>query len=126
MNKTAIQLRIEAMVTNGMGYDSRTKFIQGRESKLSAVEKKLFNSSGITEEDVKDSRYGLRAHLAKLKAMNTLRKYSGSEGLLKRTRYRVSLGNQIASYEYERRNAIVLAGLRRLVDVKIISLLLRD
>ena len=126
MKKTPIQLQIEASVTNGMGYDSRTKFIQGRESKLGAVEKKLVNSSGITEENVKDSRYGLRAHLAKLNAMNTLRKYFDSEGLLKRARYRLSLGNQIASYEYERRNAIVLVGMKRLVDIKIISLSLRD
>src|SRR3989344_610300 len=71
MEKTPIQRRIEMSVTNGIGYDSQTQFIEGRWEKLGYLEKInawLF----VDEEDIKNSKEGLSAHLADLQSKTRL------------------------------------------------------
>lgn len=121
-----MQLLIESVVTSGAGYDNRTRFVQGREKELGWVGRKMVREYGITEEDVKNSRYGLRAHLARMKAMDTLKIYHNSPGGIRRTRQRLSLGNQIARYENERTRAIVECGMRRIVEFMCIGRILAN
>ncbi|MDP1695704.1 MAG: hypothetical protein Q8L29_02210 [archaeon] len=61
MKQTAIQERIEYIVTNGLRYDSRTEFIDGREKEIGWLDRNL-----VSEKKVKNSPEGLQAHLAEL------------------------------------------------------------
>jgi len=61
MKQTFIQERIEYIVTNGSGYDSRTRFIECREKELGFIERNL-----VSEDSVKNSPEGLQAHLVNL------------------------------------------------------------
>ncbi len=61
-NPSNIQKRIEYLVTNGLGYNSQTKFLNGREdlSLLERFSKKFLKNR---EENIKNTFYGLRTHL---------------------------------------------------------------
>ncbi|MBS3091683.1 hypothetical protein J4217_04540 [Candidatus Pacearchaeota archaeon] len=63
MEKTEIQRKIENVVTNGLGYHSRTKFLTDE----TVTDKYILLGQCFLDEDfVKNSRGGLRAHLADL------------------------------------------------------------
>jgi len=61
-----IQEFIEYKVTNGLGYDSETKF--DKERKVENTEMVFSRLYSITEEDVKNTEKGLKAHLFDMQA----------------------------------------------------------
>lgn len=63
-----IQEFIDYKVTNWLGYDSKTNFIDGREKELNKIERAHISLSSITEEEVKNSNKGLKAHLFEMEA----------------------------------------------------------
>lgn len=57
----SLQQTIEYKITQGLGYDSKTKFLEVE--KLTKFEKTGVNLGLLTEEKIKNSEKGLKAHL---------------------------------------------------------------
>ncbi|MEK6927862.1 MAG: hypothetical protein AABX11_05510 [Nanoarchaeota archaeon] len=64
LDALSIKGRINYLVTNGLGYQTHTNFIQGRENKLGFFAR--YFSRHTSEDKVKNSPEGLQAHLYEL------------------------------------------------------------
>ena len=64
-NSTPLQHQIEKIVTHGLGYNTQTQFFESREKDLGIIEK-LARDYFVSEEEVKNSPEGLKAHLYEL------------------------------------------------------------
>ena len=126
---SAIQKRIEDSVTNGLGYDSRTIFMNGRQGQMGIIEKFLADYF-VDEDDVKNSPAGLKVHLYEMWVKSIMPKisktdeYLNSQPSYKHFFHRImrkTILRNIGEVKGEVNYAIREVGFRRLLKLKLNS-----
>lgn len=120
MEEMTIKERIEFLVTNSLGYNSQTDFIEGNEF--------LSKTLNLTNEEIKNTEKGLQAHLAhldsKTRSLDILRQKRASGDyrdytqlkLLDKTRMAFQLIEAENEYRNAKRTAILSIAPKRLVQ----------